>query len=427
MLKRSLGIAILLVVACCSSAFAQEIKFNGFSGTSRSYFNEFVNGFFHAEFDVDGDPNGLEDVQYQWYLASYRSYNFYDGVTLNVNFDNRTKASPHITIDLVGLCMQHTHADLYALIAVVRYSKYGTQAEILTVHFTNHIIVNFGLNPNRQCWADGDEIKKDDFIFKTDPPGYEADVDIDEDSRIASASMGGESHEKVYFTFRGQKITNEYATVTVIENSWQYDILGGKIDRKILMAMDAIEKSGKMADKCKSVTDKVQKCKLLKKIGVEFDINPYFSLNLGVKKDCCAGQPVCFFNVNCHIGTEFSLGAHIPCPSFPPLHLDIGVQGAIDMTLFDAMVTANVNGENCDYITFVPMSLDLGLYVGASLDPLEGLATIGVKGIGGAQWNMWYYATTNGWKFASPNLYFKIDVEANYLIGHSHWQWNLLD
>lgn len=428
MFKRFFGLAILLLVASCSTVFAQKLKYNGFSGTARSYFDSFTSGTtFRAEFDVDGDVNGNSEAQYDWWLQAYSTTNF-NVVECKVTFDDRSKASPHISIEVLGMPEdQYAMANLYIYIAVVRSSSYGNQCEILSVHLTNRIRIYYSLKPGVECWADGQVVEKDSFIFKTDPPGYESDVDIDEDSRIASAGMGGESHEKVYFTFRGQRLRDNYATITVIENSWQLDIAGAKIDRNILKAMDAIENAGKIADRCKSVTDKIQKSSLLKKAGVEFNINPYFTANIGTKKDCCNGLPVFFFNANVHLGSEFTLGAHFPCPNFPPLHFDFGIQGALDMTLVDVNITSNVNGVNCDYDVFVPMSFDLGLYVGASLDPLEGLVTVGVKGIGGVHWNMYYYATNNSWEFKEPDLYLKLDVEANYLVGHAHWQWNVLD
>lgn len=426
--KRFLGLLLLFLVVSGPSAWAQKLKFNGFSGTLKTYFYDFDNSSCHVEFDVDGDDNSVQDAQYKWFYFSSTEINVVEGSSISVAFDNNTKPSPHVTIDYKAMANDHLPtSDFIVYIQVVRSSNYGNQYEMLTVHFMNYVKVQVALKPGIECWADGSPVTKDSFIIKTDPPGVEDEVDVAEESRIASAGMGGESHEKVYFTFRGERIRDEYATITVIENSWQWDIAGAKIDRNILKAMDAIENAGKIADRCKSVTDKIQKSSLLKKAGVEFNINPYFTANIGTKKDCCNGLPVFFFNANVHLGSEFTLGAHIPCPSFPPLHLDFGIQGALDMTLVDVNITSNVNGVNCDYDVFVPMSFDLGLYVGASLDPLEGLVTVGVKGIGGVHWNMFYYATNNSWEFKEPDLYLKIDVEANYLVGHAHWQWNVLD
>ena len=364
-----------------------------------------------------------DQVLYIWEIREHSelsSIAFVSGPGGSVDENQFRKPRPWIRIS----SSEEHHRAKFELMCFRSYVGGAQNGEPVTVFLTDcPEIVSISPKEGYGCWEDGDEITMDQFDVVTNPPPYADRVQLTDDSRIASAWHGGTREQDLHFLLAGEP-TDYELPITVIENGWQVDVFSFKVDRKMLIAIDAIEKSGKWTKRIEKVTESIQKKPLFKKVGAEFELSPYFEWAFSLKQKCCMGEAKALMNTNCHIGVNVELGAHIPIWGF--VYGDLGVKGALDLTLINTLVTCE---KECKETTIFPFSLDIGAYLGLSVDPLKSPETfsISAKVIGGVTGQFSYDTETNSWTDLEPDGYLKLNVDAVYLVGHSQWSWNLFD
>lgn len=416
----------LMALMAVGSLRGQEIGVlpNGFAGdspitvlyTEGEYYNYVQLG------SAEEERRANDEVQYLWEIreqSNSANIAFVSGPGGAVDESQFRKPRPWIRISSA----EGHHKGRFELMCFRGYIGGHQRGETVIVYLTDcPEIVSITPKEGYGCWEDGDEITMDQFEVVTYPPHYAERVQLADDSRIASAWHGGTQEQDLHFFMAGESAVYELP-ITVIENGWQLDLASFKVDRKMLIAIDAIEK-GKWTKNIEKITQVLESKDLLKNAGVEFDFSPYFEFAYSAKQKCCNGDAKALINLNCHIGVNAELGLHIPIYGF--IYGDLGVKGALDLTLINTNIVCE---KGCEETTILPFSSDVSAYLGVSFDPMKSPETFSVsaKVIGGITGKFYYDTTTNSWTPCKPDGYLKLNVDVVYLVGHSQWSWNLLD
>lgn len=439
MMKRILLLIFVIILNGCCAVFAQPIKFNGFSGSSISKYQDFsASVLYHDSFLItDGDPrhnpnDPAPSPQYLWELYDWNvqgdnASNFVRG-EFTVTFDDNRSPTPLITVDFEHT-LDETDVVVYIRIKVTRVSKYGTQTEVMTIRLTNWIYLV--VTPSRECWKDGEAIQKSDFMLKVDPPECLPYIDVDAESDCAHAGITGESEQVVYFTYRGKRLPNVSSTIDVVEDvtyiNIEYAIEDDEV-RALRTALNMIRKMASGVKQANKYMKMVENSFFCARYGLKFTYKDYFQANLSVSKKCCQGKPVKFVYGGCHVGEALGFEVNIPT-KIPWLVIKVGLDGSLDLTIADNYISLSGDGRKCGYGDLLPVTLDAGISVGPAAEFPLGLEA-SIVGIGGfsCEFPCRRSSAGVGWTVTPGEfgLYVKVKVEVDLQVAKVNWEWKLL-
>lgn len=416
---------LLMALMAVGSLKAQDILEYGFAGDSpvTVLASEEAPHYAYIQLgSAEEERRTNENVQYHWVIRALQSNTFatfVSGIDGDPDPGQEDKPRPWVRLFSTNDHRQGTFS-----FSCIRVSRIGNQeAETVTVYLSDcPEIVSITPKEGFGCWAAGDEITMDQFEVVTNPSSYNYRVQLADDSRIANAFIGWNNKQDLHFLLDGEPV-DYVLPIDVVENGFQWDIIGFQLDKKWIIAHTTIQESVKWSERIKKVTNKIRKAPLMG--NADFEFNPYANFNIGLKKSCCNGETHIVGNLNCHAGVEAAASIHKRIGT-TPFFLDFKIKGTFDMTLSDWEITSV---EGCSAYTFVPIALDFGMQVGVSFDPLESPETISVsgKGVGGINMQFFYYTTSNSWSLFNPDGYFRVEVEGVFLGFRSHWSYTIVD
>lgn len=402
----------VFALSVCHFSVAQEIEPYGFAGEDKEFFFLPTENVPLGVFEIGIDAPEDTECHFLWEAVSApENPQMYQPFV-----SDRKKSKVNIQVWDEG----------YYLYRLCRVSKYGYQYEMVTVTILNEIRL-VGANPkkNIQCWADEDPITIDQFDLTTEPCGYEAYVDLADDSRVAQNHNVwlDENNMDIHFIIHNHGMGEPPADanyndchITVVDEVSAPSYSSPNVKKlnelvKKLKKIDDIQKSiDKAKDYMKSVPERYVKFTSPDDAGL--------TIEAGIHESCCANSLGNYLSVG--VQGKLAVGIEVNWPIWMDV---VFVTGSVELGVTSAL-TFNVSFDNisCLDFKFEPLALYcegfFGLKAGEpGFVSIAGGAVIGVKG--GVAWTKEY-----GW-FPDPSFdfYFRIRAELETPIGKFRWEW----
>lgn len=400
----------VFALSVCHFSVAQEIEPYGFAGEDKEFFFLPTENVPLGVFEIGIDAPEDTECHFLWEAVSApENPQMYQPFV-----SDRKKSKVNIQVWDEG----------YYLYRLCRVSKYGYQYEMVTVTILNEIRL-VGANPkkNIQCWADEDPITIDQFDLTTEPCGYEAYVDLADDSRVAQNHNVwlDENNMDIHFIIHNRgmgepPVDADYndCHITVVDEVSSPNLTSPNI-AKLKDVVENAKKATKIVDEVRDMQEEFKLCpKQFLTVVIPPDNGVY--VDASYHESCCANSLGNYARIS--VTGKAAIGVEVNWPIWGPMvylcgSLETGVNPSIAFNL-------SWDNSNCFGVDIAPLPFyfegALGLKLGSpGLLDVSGSAVIGATG--GI-----IFSYSDGW-ITNPETDFYVRFRAKITTPLATFQW----